>query len=83
MEIEFENDDSGDNIRDGEAESFVLQRCFSRMTSMAKNELSVWGATVGRMKTVRLSKTTSTLCVPCAEKVYNCKLHNEIPTISH
>jgi hypothetical protein len=28
MEIEFENYDSGDNISDGEAESFVLQRRF-------------------------------------------------------
>jgi hypothetical protein len=40
MEIEFENDDSGDNIRDGDADSLYC-RDFSRMTSMAKNGLNV------------------------------------------
>jgi hypothetical protein len=40
MEIEFENDDSGDNISDGDAESLQCAG-FPRMTSMAKNGLIV------------------------------------------
>jgi len=28
MEIEFENDDSGDNIRDGDAESLYCKEAF-------------------------------------------------------
>jgi len=57
----------------------IMHRGFSRMTSMAKNGLSVWGAVVGRMKTVGLRKTT--LRAPSAEKVYNCKLLHEIPSV--
>jgi hypothetical protein len=40
MEIEFENDDSGDNISEGDAEPLFCKG-LSRMTSMAKNGLSV------------------------------------------
>ena len=64
MEIEFENYESGDNISDRDAERFFFPRGFSCVT---KNELSVWGAIVGRMKTMGLRKTT--LCAPRAEKV--------------
>ena len=35
-EIEFGNGDSGDNISDGDAESFDLHRGFFRTTSMVK-----------------------------------------------
>jgi hypothetical protein len=41
VEIEFENDDSGDNISDGDADSLYCTGAFSRMTSMAKNWLYV------------------------------------------
>jgi hypothetical protein len=41
MEIEFENDDFGDDISDGDADSAYLAQGFCRMTNMAKNGLNV------------------------------------------
>ena len=38
MEIEFENDDSGNDISDGDAEDLFISQGFSRM---AKNWLNV------------------------------------------
>jgi len=38
MEIEFENDDSGNDISDGDAEGLFISQGFSRM---AKNGLNV------------------------------------------
>ena len=40
MEIQFENDDSGDNMSVGDAE-LMLHRGFPRMTRMAKNWLNM------------------------------------------
>ena len=62
-------------------QSAYYARIFPRMTSMAKNVLNVWGAVVGRLKTVGLRNPI--LCAPCAEKVENCKLHHEKPNVSY
>jgi hypothetical protein len=66
MEIEFWNDDSGEDLSYGNKECLFCTGLFSH-DSLAKNWLNVWGAIVGRMKTVGLKKTN--LCAPCAEKV--------------
>ena len=57
---------TGDNISEGDAESF-FGTGLSRMTSMVKNGLNMCGGIVVHMKTVGFRNTT--LCAPCAEKV--------------
>ena len=46
--IKIENDDSGNELRDGDAEGLFFFAGFSRM---AKNGFNMLGAIVGRMKT--------------------------------
>ena len=66
MEIEFETDDSGDDISDGDAECLLCTGLLSHDEHCEKWAQCVTSV-VGRMKTVGLRKTT--LYAPCAEKV--------------
>jgi uncharacterized paraquat-inducible protein A len=64
MEIEFGNDDCGDDISDGDAVCLCCTGLLSHDKNGEKWPQCVRCYIVGRMKTVGLRKTN--LCAPCA-----------------